>query len=248
MTVLDLMLEAYVRSANDRPIHSTLGDPQLIRGGPSWVNSDFYSIEAETNDPIANGPTTGPSPATRMILGPMLQALLEGRFHLKIRREIEEIPTYSLTVAKSGFKLQPMEGGGCTPVDPTKGPGRRPAPGEKPLCTLGVGTNGPNITLDAGGATLSQVSATLSGNLDRPVIDKTEITGSFNIHLEFARDENTPDRRPPGFRPRAAEQSDLPSAPSIFTVIEQQLGLKLVPDKGPRGYIAIDSIERPSEN
>jgi uncharacterized protein (TIGR03435 family) len=242
------MLEAYIRSANNRPIHSSLGDPQLIRGGPAWVNSDFYTIEAETNDPVANGPTLGPSPASKAMLGPMLQALLEDRFHLKIRRETEETPTYSLTVAKSGFKLQPMREGGCTPVDPTKGPARRPAPGEAPLCTLGVGTNGPNLTLDAGGMTLSQVSATLGGNLDRPVIDKTGITGIFNIHLEFARDETTPDRRPPGFRQRPAEPSDIPPAPSIFTVMEQQLGLKLEPDKGPRGYIAIDSIERPSEN
>jgi len=232
----------------ERPIHSTLGDPELIRGGPAWVTSDLYTIAAETADPVAKGPTAGPSPATKIMLGPLLQSLLEDRFQLKIHRDLEEIPTYSLTVAKSGFKLQPMKEGGCTPVDATKGPVKRPGPGEKPLCTLGVGTNGPNLTLNAGGATLTQLAGTLSANLDRPVIDKTGITGAFNIHLEFARDESTTAALPPGFRQREVAPSDVPPGPSIFTVLEQQLGLKLVPDKGPRGYIVIDHIERPSEN
>jgi uncharacterized protein (TIGR03435 family) len=82
--------------------------------------------------------------------------------------------------------------------------------------------------------------------LNRYVIDKTGITGIFNIHVEFARDESAPG--PPGVRPPGVEPSDTPPGPSIFTVLEQQLGLRLVPDKGPRGYIVIDSVQRPSEN
>jgi uncharacterized protein (TIGR03435 family) len=79
----------------------------------------------------------------------------------------------------------------------------------------------------------------------RHVFDKTGVSGLFNYNLRFAHDDTTPGELPgtPGL-----PQSDVPAGPSIFTVLEEQLGMKLVSDKGPRGYLVIDSVQRPAEN
>jgi len=83
--------------------------------------------------------------------------------------------------------------------------------------------------------------------LDRYVLDKTGVTGEFSYHLVFAHDKDAPGNFPPGF-PEQFPPSNIPPAPSISTVLEQQLGLKLVPDSGPQEYVVIDSVERPSLN
>ena len=105
------------------------------------------------------------------------------------------------------------------------------------------------MTLQAQGTTLDGFSRLLHLVLDRPVVDKTGIKARFDFYLEFAEDETTPKLAlPPGGDPGvpAAAPSD-PGAPSIFTAI-QQLGLKLEPAKGPREFLVIDHVERPSEN
>jgi uncharacterized protein (TIGR03435 family) len=83
------------------------------------------------------------------------------------------------------------------------------------------------------------------GVLDRPVLDKTGIAGLFSFQIEFARDENVANRFPPAFF-RSAEPG-IPPGPSLTTVLDE-LGLKLVPDQGPRGIVVVDSAERPSLN
>ena len=83
--------------------------------------------------------------------------------------------------------------------------------------------------------------------VDRNVLDHTGISGIYNIRLEYAPDENTPCSGPVS-RCTVDANSDIPPGATIFTAIEQQLGLKLEPIKGPREHIVIDSVERPSEN
>jgi uncharacterized protein (TIGR03435 family) len=247
LSVAEILKQAYVSNGNDPPINWSGSDTQLVRGGETWVYSSSYTIEAETDDPVANGPAVGSTPAARMMMGPMLQAFLEDRFQLKIHREVEEASMYALTVAKSGLKIKPMEEGGCI----AGGHFVRPAPGEKPACNSAfAGIDGTNWTLDAGGASLRLLAVELSNAmLNRYVIDKTGIAGIFTIHVEFARDESAPGPPvPPGVRPPGIEPSDTPPGPSIFTALEQQLGLKLEPIKGPHGYIVIDHAEKPSEN
>lgn len=247
-----MLMNTYVQFGNDDPLINDSASPddaKRIRGGPAWVYSDRYTIEAETNDPVATGPTKGSTPASRLLMGSMLRALLEDRFQLKTHREVEEIPMYALTEAKGGLKLKPMEEGGCTPQDPTRGVlvSEMFPPGQKPLCIIHLGFNGPNWTIDAAGQSLGRLAAfALSETMDRHVIDKTGITALFNFHLVFAHDEDTPGNLPPGF-PSPFSPSDIPPGPSVFTVLGQ-LGLKLGPVKGPRGYIVIDHVERPSEN
>jgi uncharacterized protein (TIGR03435 family) len=224
-------------------------EAEQIQGIPKWALVPRYTIHAETEDPVANGPTQptpgqGPGPAERLLYGPMLQGLLEERFQLKIRRVQEQAPMYALTVAKNGPKLKPLEDGDCIP----DGPPRWPA-GGKPRCGwVGWPTSGPNRTLLGGGITLQRLATSLSQFvLDRNVIDRTGISGSFLIRLEYAPDENTPCKGPAS-RCVADPNTDIPPGATIFAAIEQQLGLKLEPIKGPREHIVIDSVERPSEN
>jgi len=244
MSVDALVKLAY--TVNDPLINSNgIVDKPPVRGGPAWTHSSFYSIEAKTEDPVANGPTTSASPARKLITGPMLQALLEERFHLKTHRETEEVPMYALTVAKGGLKLKPLEQG-CTPPDFKQHPSLSDLALPKPPCnaTMG-GKNGPNRTDEVIG-TLRWLAFVLSDITGRHVIDKTGITDAFRIHLEYMPDESTPQRVQNG-APVAESASDIPVGPSIFTALEQ-MGLKLVPDKGPRGYIVIDHVDQPSEN
>ena len=218
---------AYVRYANGRDNRTPPGLVP-IEGGPDWARSDRYQINAK--------PEGNPRP--EMIQGPMLQALLEDRFKLKIRRETRDVPVYALIAAKGGPKLQKFKEGSCTKAPPP------PAPGQK-LCGFPSSEiKGPNLTVEVHGMTLEEFSKMILNILDRPVVDKTGITGLFDFHLEFSPDETTP-----GFH------SDTPAdgptdrrGPSIFTAVQEQLGLKLESAKGSREFLVIDHVERPSEN
>jgi uncharacterized protein (TIGR03435 family) len=232
--VKSLITTAYTLYANGRT--NPLNDPLIllapIEGGPAWINSDRYSIDAK-----AEGSAT-----QETMRGPMLRALLEDRFKLKIRRETREVPVYALTVAKNGAKLHPAEEGSCTPFDLTR---PAPAPGGKPWCKFSGGARkGPNVTLETRGLSLDEFAkALIMGNsLDRPVINRTGITGTFDFHLEYALDETSP-----RFRPDSGDAGD-PPGPSIFTALQQQLGLKLDPAKGPGEFLVVDRVEKPSEN
>jgi bla regulator protein blaR1 len=208
-----------------------------IKGGPAWVRSgsDKYAIEAK-----AEG-----DPDKRQMMGPMLRSLLEDRFQLKIHREREEAPMYALTVAKGGLKVQPMKDGDCNPDPPTPGP---PVAGQKPHCgSLQMLGGGGIRTLTFGGTTLSEFARSLSAGMDRYVIDRTETSGQFILRLEYAQDENTPNM-PFGTPVRREPAADDPPGVSILTALQEQLGLKLEPIKGPREFIVIDRVERPSPN
>ena len=102
--------------------------------------------------------------------------------------------------------------------------------------------------MDAQGSTLTEFSQLLGLVLDRPVIDKTGIAGKFDIHLEFAADAATPKFLPGGDMARFAGAASDRTGVSIFTAIQQHLGLKLEPAKGPREFLVIDHVERPTEN
>lgn len=120
--------------------------------------------------------------------GPMLQRLLEDRFKVKIHREIKETPVYDLTVAKGGPKLHPLREGSCIPTTLPLAP-RAPPPAGQKFCRVIIAQgNGPNMTMDAQGLSLSAFSKLLVLSLDRPVIDKTRITGLFDFQMEYGED------------------------------------------------------------
>jgi uncharacterized protein (TIGR03435 family) len=105
--------------------------------------------------------------------------------------------------------------------------------------------------LEAPGTTLDDVARLLYLIMDRPVTDRTGIAGRFDIYLEFAPQEGTPAVVIGGGPPSSAlptRAADEPSGPSIFEAMEKQLGLKLLPAKGPREFVVIEHVERPTEN
>ena len=226
-------------------------DGLRVRGGPDWVRSERYTIDAvaaEAADPAS-------------MSGPMLLALLEKRFQLQAHIESEQIPAFDLTVAPGGLKIKE---GTCTPPEPGAVPprstmevvrknleaARRGGTTAAP-CGLVFAVNGPNLLNVSAGAGVPP----LSGVLGVPVTDRTGIpsTTRFNYVLEFSPDDSTngPLGRvltgPPDIQ-IAPDPSAVPKAPNIFTAIEEQLGLKLVPSRYPREFIVIDRVERPTAN
>ncbi len=204
-----------------------------VLGGPGWIDSDRYDIVAK-----AEG-----NPPREQLYGPMLRALLEDRFQLKVHRETKEAPVYLLTIAKGGAKLQRAKEGGCVSTD-INHPLPQPAPGQPRLRACGSGVTGLDGTLDLYGATMAGLSTQLGIRLDRDVIDKTGIVGMFDIHLEVSRADLLP-RAVAGGEAGQADLSDS-TGPSIFTALQQQLGLKLESGKGPVEFLVIDRIEKPS--
>jgi uncharacterized protein (TIGR03435 family) len=207
-------------------------DVSKVRGGPAWVHSDSdgYSIEA-----------TAPGTSERTVLmGTMLRTLLEERFRLKLHRESEEVPMFVLTVAKGGFKLKPMQEGECDPdrVTPSE-------PGAKMPCGfMTSGANGPNAVWRFTGFKMSSLAMRLSHALGRHVIERTGLSDKYIIRFEFHPDDATPGIN---WGERDLDTS-APQAASIFTALEQQLGLKVESIRGPRGYLVIDHVERPTPN
>jgi uncharacterized protein (TIGR03435 family) len=210
--------------------------PFQISGGPAWLDSIHYDISAKPENP----PKDGELPL-------MIQALLADRFQLTIRRETKELPIYALVVAKKDGKLGPglteSKEGGCTVPDPTKPP-PPPEPG-KPR-TLGCG--GMMMSprgLTATSVPLSNLAPSLSRLLGRTVIDKTGLTEKFDIHLEWTPDESLAMQLPPDAPKPPPSDS---AGPSLFTALQEQLGLKLESQKGPVEIFVIERVEKPSEN
>ena len=253
LTMVDFSYREFGRPLLNNP-PAPMQESERIKGVPKWALAARYTIHAVTGDPVANGPTdAGPGqpgrlPAASLLDGPMLQGLLEDRFQLKIHREVEETPMYALTVAQSGFKLKPMQDGECTLLAPGQGMQMIGAD-DKPYCGwVGWPIHGPNRTLLGGGITMGRLAQSLAMLiLDRNVIDRTGIAGSFLVRLEYAPDENTRCFGGPEWC-NVDPNSDIPPAATIFTALEHQLGLKLEQIKGPKEHIEIDRVERPSEN
>jgi uncharacterized protein (TIGR03435 family) len=206
-----------------------------VVGGPAWIDSDYYQLAAKTAAPAAAGD----------IVGPMFRAALEDRFKLRVHREPREISVYLLTVAEGKSNLQLPKNNDCVPLDVFSDPQNPGRPGPNTCGNVRQARKEELQAYDWTGVTMEEFVSRMP--LDRPVVDKTGLTGRFNLHLEFAP------LLPPGPVMLNGQMVTLPpqpadSGPSIFTAIQKQLGLKLTPGKAPIDVIVVDSIERPSEN
>ena len=201
-----------------------------VAGGPSWIGSDRYDVQAK-----AEGDAT-----VQQMEGPMLQALLVERFKLAFHRETQQLPVYELTRAAGDAKLQPTKEGSCTTYSldvPAPRASVTGAPGTAfcgfPHLTL----NGKNRALDGKGVSMATLAGNIARSVRRSVVDKTGLTGTYDLHLEWTDAPLTDIPNP-----------EVSNRPSIFTAITEQLGLKLESAKGPVEVIVIDRIERPSQN
>jgi uncharacterized protein (TIGR03435 family) len=213
-----------------------------ITGGPAWIDSDRYDMEVKMGSDWT-------IESREQMLGPILQQLLKEKFKLNVRRETKELPVYSLTISKYGHRLPPSKAH-CTNFQW----GRYAIPpGKQPPDYCGAVEAGPNLrlnhTLDAVGMKTSDLTTLLSRELDRDVIDKTGLTGLFDVHLEWNREATARSIGPEGrVDPSKLAPSTDDESPSIFTAIEDQLGLKIDSIRGPVQIIVIDRVEKPAAN
>jgi uncharacterized protein (TIGR03435 family) len=178
-----------------------------ISGLPDWARTENFDIEAKLDPDNAEavGKLHGDDRVKENAL--LLRALLADRFRMKAHIEVKELPVYNLVIAKSGLKM------------------KEAAPDQSPGYRMGLG----NI------AGQSLFIGNLVGSLSHPagrlIIDKTGLSGKYQVDLTWAWDDD----------PNA-------TGPSLFTALQEQLGLKLEPAKAPLDVVVIDHIERPSEN
>jgi uncharacterized protein (TIGR03435 family) len=192
--------------------------PQAISGGPAWVVSAHWDIQAKTPGGIR--PTLNEQMA-------MLRDLLRERFKLSFHREQRHMRIYALTVARGGPKLN----------ESTAAPDTRPE-GPPPLVFVLSPTV---VRLPARYATLSELASVLQRSaLERPVVDQTGLTGRYDFDLEFS-----PDERLWGGILKRPENTD---KPDLFKAIQEQIGLRLEATTGPVDTLVIDSVEQPSAN
>ena len=214
-----------------------------VSGAPSWAGSERYDITAKVDDPsgeiaLPNDPqkvTAEQRKTFQERQRQRIQALLVERFQLKVHREMKEMPAYALVVAKSGPKMKEATADG-PPIEGFSGPGGRRGPG------LRVGRG------DISGQMMPMelLARALSQQVGRTVVDKTGLSGNYDFTLQW-----TPDQALSGGFPNEPKDSATQSAEtgvSIFTALQEQLGLRLESQKGPVDILVIDRVEKPSEN
>ena len=196
----------------------------LITGGPSWAGSTGFDVEAK----VSSEDVEAFKKLTIRQRNSLLQALLAERFHLKVHHEMKILPMYDLLVAKGGSRLKAN-----APVPPSPDAAKDPE-AAKPR---GMMTMGPGM-LKGEGLPMASVANQLSYVLQATVVDKTGLTGDFDFELKWTSDDAGP---------ASADTSSEPNV-SIFTAVQEQLGLKLQATKGPVDTLVIDRAEQPSEN
>jgi uncharacterized protein (TIGR03435 family) len=209
-----------------------------IAGVPDWARSARFDIDAK-----AEG---NPAPAQTWL---MLQSLLAERFKLAVHREVRQLPVYALVMAKDG-QMGPQlrrhaddagcDGSGLPPGGPPSPDRSKPLP--PPPC--GAWSGAPALGRLAGQRImLDTFGRALSGQLGRMVIDQTGLSGAFDLTLDW-----TPQQPLAGSPAADASAPTASSLPSIFTAVQEQLGLKLVPQTGPVSVLVIDHVEEPTDN
>jgi uncharacterized protein (TIGR03435 family) len=227
----NLTTDALIRFA-----YSLQSEGQLS-GGPKWVNSEKYDIDAKWEDSLVNPLQKLPPDQLADQVRLMVQSLLADRFKLKVSHETRKIPVYVLIVAKNGPRLTP------TTVSLPGSPGT-PKPTFRGMRNTGRGK------MEASGAPMSLLADALSNEPElggRVVLDKTGLKGSYDFALQWTPEGSLPTSNSAGESSQApgnATPSDS-SGPSIFTAIQEQLGLKLQPRKAPMETVVIDYVETP---
>ena len=200
-----------------------------IFGAPEWAGSDRYDVDARA-----------PEDTTFEQMRPMLQSLLADRFKLTLGRETRQLPVYELVPARNGLTITPMKEGSCIPKEQAKLFG--------PLMCGGIRRQIVSLSperkdaIEAVGVPMPTLIDFLTDEAGRVVLDKTGFTELFNFRLEFASNLAA------GFLNGDTPAASGPSGISIFTAVEEQLGLRLRSTTGPVEVLVINRVERASPN
>jgi uncharacterized protein (TIGR03435 family) len=194
-----------------------------LSGGPSWINSDRFDIVAKADGGLKPG-----------AVPPQLRQLVMERFNLKVHKETREVPIYALVQARSDGKLGPSLRRSVTDYCAeaiararTGQPAPPPQPGQRILC----GMRGGQGSLTAGSIPIALLAGRLVSLVNRFVVDRTGLEGVFDFDFSWTPDQAAPIDS---------------SGPSIFTALQEQLGLKLESTRGPVEFLVIDSVEQPT--
>ena len=231
--------------AEDTNVHSLIQQAYYVQdyqlsGISDWMNKERYDVEAKMDPSVADALGKLPPAELKLARQQMLQALLAERFNLKVHRETKDGPVYFLTIGKNGPKLQDAK--------TRNTPGMLNADGTPALGGLqigpGTGTGGADKAR-AFSFSIQSFGDWLTIKIHRPVLDKTGLTGVYDFTLEWM-----PDAPSPVSSSDVANGITLPGVPgaSLFTALQEQLGLKLEPGKSPIEVIVIDHVDRPSGN
>jgi uncharacterized protein (TIGR03435 family) len=218
-----------------------------VISGPDWINTDGFDIVAKAPD--------GATPDQALL---MVGPLLSDRFKLRFRREMRELPIYSLVMAGRDSRLGPQirvsttcsipavpsNGAASPPPPPPSDDGRGapppPVAGQRPSCGLKMSPG----RIQAEGITAARLASTLVPLVGRSVADRTGLIGQFDLTLDWAPESNS------SAFTASAGRSPTPGLPgptgSIYTALQEQLGLKLESTRGPVDVLVIDHVERPT--
>jgi uncharacterized protein (TIGR03435 family) len=243
-------------SATNMPLRALIafayGTPQplpnfRIIGGPSWIDSDRFDINAKASTEFQPG-TNGPSPQLFL----MLKALLAERFKLVAHNESRELPVYDLVMARSDARLGPQlhkSDVDCAALFATRRGGGPPPPPPQPGERMQCGMFASPASVVGGAVSMAQFATLLSRIVNRTVVEKTGLTGNFDINLTFTPEQPARAPGPGADQPIRVNGVDIdPNGPSLFTALQEQLGLKLDSQKGPVDVVVIDSVEHPTED
>jgi uncharacterized protein (TIGR03435 family) len=217
-----------------------------ISGGPSWINSDRFDIDAKVEDSLAEQLRKLTRAEQQAQTALMIRSLLLDRFKLQITRSTKEGSVLALVVAKGGPKLTevpPPDQQAQGPAPLPSSSGRGPAPGVPPAGGAAMMMSDGLATLRVNAAPITNLANMLSLQVGRQVVDQTGLKGFYQFTLQFA-----PQSGMAGLSPGGGDAGADSNAASIFTALEEQLGLKLEDAKAPVDTITIDRIEEPSEN
>jgi len=212
----------------------------LIEGAPDWVRNDRWDINAKAEGNFPAATIDGPD-----VRRDMLRTLLADRFKMSAHKETRQQPVYALVRAQTDGPPSPRLHASTfdcaalgAAIRRSQGPATLPVtPDGATECSIST----PPGRLNMGTQPMRQYAAILSDLVGRPVMDRTGLAGNFSAVVTY-----TPDN---GLRAIGADQPAIdPNAPSIFTALQEQLGLKLESTRGPVEVLVIDHIERPSED
>ena len=207
----------------------TDGSKDRIRGGPGWMDSDHYDVDAKIAPDAVATLEQMPEAQRRRQMNLRLQTLLADRLKLKVHFETREEPVFAIMRAKNGPKLTPASG-----AEGQQGQG------------ISVKYSGNTAEMTAKGATAAELAYWLNGYSEmggQTVVDQTGLTQRYDFRLNWTRE-----RALSGGEQNGAAEMPASGGPALFTALQEQLGLKLVNTKGPVEIIVVDSIERPTEN
>lgn len=223
--------------------------PDQYLGLPNWSESDRFDVVAKAPD--------GARPDQ---MQQMLQSLLAERFKLVAHMETRDAPIYALVMARDDRRLGPqiakstMDCGPILAARQADARSRGPAPvrvpalgqSERPVCgiratRLQIAGGATVARYSAGNTTIARLAEQLRGELRRLVVDRSGLTGEFDFDLQYAPERTLAAAPPPG----GTLGTPVDEGPSLFTALQEQLGLKLESTRGPVEYLIIDRIEKP---